>query len=129
MKTLEEESETILIAINTPLSVITVLFYSSPILLGFSRYFNRKTEKDTKVENIDRLLAEYDNKKRTYDFNGVLISKNKLKRNLSQTQVPLTSSNLIKKAIDNSTLTDEELLQIEKCILKKTSLKQKIKEN
>ena len=86
-------------------------------------------EKDTKVENIDRLLAEYDNKKRTYDFNGVIISKNKLKRNLSQTQVPLTSSNLIKKAIDNSTLTDEELLQIEKCILKKTSLKQKIKEN
>lgn len=128
----------VLKALNIPVSskeeLISVLttdkFFVPDTLIPNYTYnatdFYTPKETETPIENIDRLLDEYDTPTRTYNFNGVLISKNKVKRALLESQVPLTASSFIKMVITDSTLTDEELLQIDASITKKApSSKQK----
>ena len=54
-------------------------------------------------------LKEFPNSSRTYNINGVLISKNKLKREVKNLDIPISSNDLLKALTTNSIFSDEEV--------------------
>lgn len=76
-------------------------------------YVTAATESTKDITQYLEKLEAYDYKKRTYNLDGVLISKNKVARNLS-TIDPSTENNstLLYGIIAGSTLSDEELSKI-----------------
>ena len=75
-------------------------------------------------------LAVYSNTERTYSFDGVLISKNKVRRNLSTIEsIGRQQDRLLYGVLKGSTLTDEEVSKIVTCISsKKTTIPEKKKQ-
>ena len=60
-------------------------------------------------------LENYINTKRTYSFAGVIISKNKVKRNLEKSP-SLTPESLLSSVVSGSTLTDQEYVKLKSCL-------------
>ena len=67
-----------------------------------------------KQENPDvKMLAEYESTPRTYSFDGVIISKERVARNLSMLEeTGELSSRLIYSVLKGATLTDEEVSRV-----------------
>lgn len=65
-------------------------------------------------------LSEYSASSRTYNINGILISKNKVKRNITNFDDPISSISLLTAITANSFFSDEEL-----SVLKNTFTKEK----
>lgn len=83
----------------------------------------------TDAENNEEKLSEFQNTSRTYSFDGVLISKNKVLRNLNSTTGCPSNAGLLYAIIKNSVLSDEEYAKIESIVVPKTStesVKQKV---
>lgn len=83
----------------------------------------------TDAENNEEKLSEFQNTSRTYSFDGVLISKNKVLRNLNSTTGCPSNTGLLYAIIKNSVLSDEEYAKIESIVVPKTStesVKQKV---
>lgn len=69
-------------------------------------------EPKKKVSDVTR-LANFSHTPRTYSFNGVLISKNKVHRNLSHVLATgKPTERIIYGVLNGSTLTDEEVLKV-----------------
>lgn len=75
------------------------------------------TDKDIPIlEGINlQDLEEYSISNYTYNFNGVLISKNKVKRNMTD-----NSNNILKAIISNSIINDQEYNTIKETLIPKT---------
>lgn len=54
------------------------------------------------------MFALFDKTERTYDINGIIVSKNKVKRNINVPDEEVSSSKLIEAIVSNSILSDEE---------------------
>ena len=77
------------------------------------------TEPKKKNPDITK-LEEYESTERTYNFNGVIASKNKVKRNLSMIETSgKTTDRLIYGIIKDSILTDEEIDRVKSAIVSK----------
>ena len=72
------------------------------------------SEPKKKVSEMSR-LSQFSATERTYSFNGVLISKNKVHRNLSRI-VGKPTDRLIYGVLKGSSLTDEEVSQVKACL-------------
>lgn len=75
-------------------------------------------EESTSINSLEENLQEFSNTKRTYNVNGILFSKNKVKKNLKE----LESSDMgiqekLKKALTtNTTLNYQSLMKIEEAL-------------
>ena len=74
--------------------------------------------------NIECSLTEFNNTKRTFDIGGVIISKNKVYRNLENEQIQtLGQDGILYAVLNGSVLNDSELEKVEQAIKKQGSSK------
>ena len=85
---------------------------------------NISQEKQPDLEIIpSEFLSEYSASSRTYNINGILISKNKVKRNIQNLDESISSANFLTFLTTNSILSDEEFSILKSSITKHSSEK------
>lgn len=88
------------------------------IFKGTPRTPRETTQKEMTEEDIRKQLSSFQQTKRTYNIDGVILSKNKVDRNLRNVvQEPIsTRDKIYLSLVDNTILQEQELQQIEKAI-------------
>lgn len=80
-------------------------------------YLIPKVEEKSSELDLSENLAKYSNTKRTYNFNGILISKNKVNKNLSNVSDETDEKDkLVYSVVKGSVLSDEEFETIDNII-------------
>lgn len=74
------------------------------------------------------ILGNYEYSSRTYNIGGILISKNKVQRNIPNLNEETTNKNLITALSSNSILSDEEFETIRSLIVKPETRKEYVKD-
>lgn len=88
------------------------------IFEGTPRTPRETTQEEMNEEDIRKQLSSFQQTKRTYNIDGVILSKNKVDRNLRNVvQEPIsTRDKIYLSLVDNTILQEQELQQIEKAI-------------